>query len=176
MADGGIALGSGDAGPAQAAMDAAMRAGDGICTRCGACEQTVTFSGGSHVVGTIDYPDRPPAGGDHNECWGTFGVHDTALDPERWVHNLEHGGVAFLYACPSGCSSDVATLSALVGGKGQALLTPYADMPTRFAVVSWGHRLKSNCLDAAAFEAFYKAHVDDAPESITSAPPAGCPN
>jgi hypothetical protein len=48
-------------------------------------------------------------------------------------------------------------------------------MPTRFAVVSWGYRLESDCLDLDAFTAFYLAHVNQAPEDIPGNPPAGCP-
>lgn len=47
---------------------------------------------------------------------------------------------------------------------------PYASLPTRFAAVSWGRRLLTDCFDEAQMEAFYAEHVDNAPESITSNP------
>ncbi|HEX2678719.1 MAG TPA: DUF3105 domain-containing protein [Polyangiales bacterium] len=147
----------------------------GIATTCGGCEEHLPVTSAQHLVGTIHYPDPPPAGGDHNECWGTWGVHDTPLAAEHWVHNLEHGGVVFLYDCPSGCTAEVAALAKLVNAKPRTILSLYAPMPTRFAVVSWGYRLESDCLDLDAFTAFYLAHVNQAPEDIPDNPPAGCP-
>ena len=128
----------------------------------------------AHVTGKIAYASEPPAGGSHNPCWTRWGVHEEPAQVERWVHNLEHGGVVFLYDCPDGCDDAVELLQSLVGKRQHALLTPYVHLPARFAVVSWGYRLVSECFDLAAFEAFYEAHVDRAPESITAGPSTGC--
>jgi hypothetical protein len=145
-----------------------------LCTTCGACEETLVITSALHVTGAVDYTDLPPAGGPHESCWGNWGVQATELRPERWVHNLEHGGIVFLYNCPDGCDADVQTLTDIVNARERTILTSYPAMPTRFAVVAWGHRIKSDCLDPAAFEAFYTEHVDHGPESITSGPPAEC--
>jgi hypothetical protein len=136
--------------------------------------QRVEVMSALHVTGDVVYPDPPPAGGNHNGCWGTWGVHESELADERWVHNLEHGGVVFLYRCPDGCSAELASLRAFVEGHDLALLTPYAQLPTKFGVVSWGHRLLSDCFDGAAFERFYDAHRDMGLESVSSDPPAEC--
>jgi hypothetical protein len=128
----------------------------------------------THREGDIDYDDPPPAGGPHNPCWAPWGVHEDPVRPENWVHNLEHGGVVFLYDCPDGCEAAVAKLAAFVDEHPQALLTPYLGLPTRFGYVSWGYRLLTDCDDIAAARAFYDAHVDRAPESITSGPPSAC--
>ncbi len=161
---GSTGTGNADAGPPKAG-----------CTRCGSCEAVVTVTSANHVVGTVHYDSLPPAGGDHNACWATWGVHTKPLAQERWVHNLEHGGVVFLYNCPSGCSAEVAQLTGFVKGHTRTILASDTDMPTQFAAVAWGERLKSACLDLTAFAAFYNAHVDRAPESIPDNPPMGCP-
>ncbi len=129
----------------------------------------------NHVNGAIAYPDPPPAGGDHNPCWGAWGVHDQPLGAEHWVHNLEHGGVVFLYHCEGGCDAEVQQLDTFVSAHRLTVLTEYAALPARFGVVAWGYRLLTDALDLRAFTAFYEAHVDHAPESIDSPPPAGCP-
>jgi hypothetical protein len=149
--------------------------GAGICTASGDCDEWVELGPPNHVQGRIDYQGGPPAGGSHNPCWGRYGVHDEALPAENWVHNLEHGAVVYLYHCPDGCDAEVATLTELVEERPRALLTPYTGLSTRFAIVAWGYRLESDDLDRAAFEAFYDAHVDHAPESIAGGPPSGCP-
>lgn len=147
----------------------------GLCTTCGACDERVRITSAQHLPEPIDYDDVPPAGGDHAACWTTFGVHATEVPDERWVHNLEHGGVVYLYRCPDdGCADELAALVKLAKGKPFALVMPYAALPTRFAAVAWGQRLLSECFDLAAFEAFYAAHADRAIESSTSGPPSGC--
>lgn len=128
-----------------------------------------------HVAGDFDYPDPPPAGGPHDACWAAWGVHDDELRAESWVHNLEHGGVVFLYRCPDACAEEVAELAALVREREQALLTPYGELPTRFGFVAWGARVTSDCHDLAAARAFYDAHVGRAPENVASDPPPPCP-
>jgi hypothetical protein len=137
-------------------------------------EMSVPAPSAFHVNGDLVYPDPPPTGGNHNPCWGTWGVHDEELADEHWVHNLEHGGVVFLYRCPDGCPDEVSALSDAVQGRDRALLTPYSLLPTRFAVVSWGFRLLSDCFDLASFMGFYTAHVGHGPESLSDPPPAQC--
>lgn len=154
-----------DAGPQ---LDAAT------CEPCPECVEAVPIAGQNHVQGTVNYPDPPPASGDHNPCWASWGVHAEAVPPERWVHNLEHGGVVFLYACSPDCPEQREVLEVLVRSNPRTLLTPYPQLRTRFAVVAWGQRLQTDCLDAQAFLEFYSAHHDHAPESIDSPPPAGC--
>jgi hypothetical protein len=149
-------------------------AGASVCTTCGACEETLQITSALHVTGKVDYTDLPPAGGPHNSCWGNWGVQDTELPPERWVHNLEHGGIVFLYHCEEACDADVESLKALVAAHPRTILTSYAQLPTRFAVVAWGHRIKSDCMDSQAFEAFYDEHFDRGLESISAGPPAAC--
>jgi hypothetical protein len=91
-----------------------------------------------------------------------------------FVHNMEHGGVIFLYDCPEGCASEVAQLETFVNANPLTLLTPYAGLPARFALTSWGKRLVSDCFDLAAFTQFYEASADMAPESVGGNPPREC--
>jgi Protein of unknown function (DUF3105) len=162
---------------ADGSPDAAPPAGDGglaACEPCPDCVEAIPVTSANHVQGTVNYPDPPPVGGDHNPCWAPWGVHAEAVPAERWVHNLEHGGVAFLYACSPDCPEEQAVLETLVRSNPRTLLTPYPQLQTRFAVVAWGQRLQTDCLDASAFLEFYTAHYDHGPESIASPPPAGC--
>lgn len=148
------------------------------CNSCGGdCRlDTIEITDSSHTTDPIDYPDRPPAGGPHNPCWTTWGVHTNAVPDDNWVHNLEHGGVVFLYNCPSGCATDVAALTSYVQSLGnRGVLTPYSDMDWTYAAVAWGHRLLANCLDMTALQQFYTDHVNQAPEQELADPPSSCP-
>lgn len=148
-----------------------------LCASCGGCEEVQTVVSTMHTTGPISYPDPPPTSGPHNPCWARWGSYDEAAPspPERWVHNLEHGGVVFLHNCPDGCAADVAKLQALAQARMRTIVTPYAALPARFAVVSWGHRLITDCVDEEAFARFYDANFDHASESIASDPNPGCP-
>jgi hypothetical protein len=101
-------------------------------------------------------------------------VHPEPVPDDNWVHNLEHGGILLLYR--GGASiDDLGALSDLATEKGEfVVLTPYEEMESPFAVVSWGFRMTMGCVDAAAMGAFYDEHVDRAPESISSDPGPGC--
>lgn len=146
-----------------------------LCTSCGGCTEALAVTSAMHVMGHVTYPDTPPASGPHNgRCWSDWGVQDAEVPPERWVHNLEHGGVVVLHKCADGCEAELSTLRQLVNARAFTLLTSYDELPTRFAVISWGFRLLSDCLDRAAFEAFYDTHVNRAPESLDAPPPAAC--
>jgi Protein of unknown function (DUF3105) len=145
-----------------------------IVTGCGAREETFTNLGGGHVTGDLMYDDPPPVAGPHNPNWARWGVHAEAVPDQCFVHNLEHGGVVFLYNCPEGCPDEVAEMAAFVEGRTWALLTPYDSLTSKFAVVSWGHRITSDCLDMEAFEAFYTANVDHGPESLPIQPSTEC--
>lgn len=161
-----------DAGP----MDLDARAADaaGEVDRCHTREERVAVSSAFHVAGDVQYADPPPVGGDHNQCWARWGVHEIEVPDENWVHNLEHGGVVFLYNCPGGCADEVETMKVYVTGRTQAMLLPYAALPTRFALVAWGVRLMTDCFDMPRFQRFYTTNVDNGLESIASDPPRSC--
>ena len=145
------------------------------CTVCVHCEEEGRAIGPApHVEGDIDYANAPPAGGTHNSCWATWGAHLDEVRPENWVHNLEHGGVVFLYGCPEGCAAAIARLTTFADAHQRALLTPYRDLPTRFAYVSWGYRLMTDCDDPSAAQAFYETHLGHGLEDVASGPPVSC--
>lgn len=149
----------------------------GACESCGGdcLLEQVTYADSPHVSDPIDYTSRPPAGGPHNPCWAEWEVHTEPVADDNWVHNLEHGGIAYLYNCAD-CADDSAAMGTMATALTTfALVTPYTDMEARFAAVAWGWRMTMSCYDEPALVGFYTLHVDQAPESITSGPSASCP-
>ncbi|MES2641948.1 MAG: DUF3105 domain-containing protein [Myxococcota bacterium] len=149
------------------------------CDACdGAClEESAPAIGARHVSGGVEYPSYPPTSGNHNACWAEWGVHTEAVATENWVHNLEHGGVVFLYDPATLDPDDLATLSLWVGSlpEGRALLTPAtAPMDAVVAATSWEHRLLLGCFDGAALDTFFWEHVGFGPEDVTSNPAESC--
>lgn len=127
-----------------------------------------------HLDGDIEYPVYPPAGGAHYRCWWDWGVFETEVPEERWVHNQEHGGVVFLYNCPEGCADEVAALAAVFGPRERVIVTPDTDMKWKFAAAAWEYRIMMDCLDIEALASFYDAHMGNAPEDVASMAPTGC--
>lgn len=172
-------------GPVKIPDDTGVSSDDTVPTvlsseACAACDgdcllEELAYPGQAyHSASPIEYADRPPAGGPHNPCWAVWGVHREPVPDDNWVHNLEHGGVVFLYQ--DSVPSAVESLEALAAEKGVfVLVTPYADMEPAYAALSWGFRMTTGCVDAEAFAAFYDAHVDQAPESLPSDPGSACP-
>jgi Protein of unknown function (DUF3105) len=163
----GLAAGSGGAAGAAGAQPTP-------CTSCGGCPEELPVAGFTHVTGPIDYPDPPPASGDHDACWAKWGVHTDTVPARNWVHNLEHGGVVFLYDCPQGCDTELAMFVDLAKANQRTLVTAYPGLRTRFALVAWAHRLLSDCIDLPAFAVFYAANFNHGREAISSDPPASC--
>jgi Protein of unknown function (DUF3105) len=145
-----------------------------ICTSCGDCIEKLAVAPAVHVTGGVDYQDIPPVGGAHDPCWTTYGVHQEEVPDERWVHNLEHGGVVLLHHC-SDCADDIAAIEAFVADQPIAVSTPYAALPARFAIVSWGARIVSDCYDPEAFAQFFDLYSKRAPEGTSAPPPPSCP-
>lgn len=147
------------------------------CTACGgACDyESLNYASGNHIQTDLLYAGTP-AGGSHHLCWAPWGISTTPVGDEHWVHNLEHGGVAFLYRCTTDCSAEVAQLTDYVSTLpvGTAVMSPEPMLNHRFTVVAWGYRLETDCLDLAVFEAFYVEHQGHGPEATTMPPPPQC--
>src|SRR6185436_18240174 len=87
------------------APDAAPRVDAAPIVDGGACNPVVTQFPGNHPaphvnVGTsVTYETNPPSYGPHYPVWAHW---DRSYGPDvlarpYWVHNLEHGGVVFLW-------------------------------------------------------------------------------
>ena len=126
----------------------------------------------------IDYDSVPPAAGSHYRAWTPWGESQEALDPRSWVHNLEHGGVAFLYNCAEPCPDLVDAARAYAqskpaddGGDFRWVLTPYTGMDHRLAVVAWEWIYEADVWDAPSVEAFVAEHYRKGPEDVAAPPP-----
>jgi len=51
----------------------------------------------NHVTTPVQYPQTPPAAGDHSPVWLNCGVYPEPVPDEQAVHSLEHGAVWVTY-------------------------------------------------------------------------------
>ncbi|GAC1429901.1 MAG: hypothetical protein PVS3B3_00710 [Ktedonobacteraceae bacterium] len=103
----------------------------------------VTYSNLSrqHVSGTVNYPQVPPVGGNHNAVWQNCGIYTQPVANENAVHSMEHGAVWITYQ-PSLSTQDVNQLTRLASGHTYVLLSPYPNLPSPVVISAWGVQLK----------------------------------
>ena len=94
-----------------------------------------------HVTTEVDYPQTPPAGGEHNAVWQNCGVYDAPVIDEHAVHSLEHGAVWITHD-PALPADQVAALHALADGQPYVMVSPYADLPSPVVATAWGFQLQ----------------------------------
>src|SRR5207245_4784102 len=144
--------------------------------------QVVPDEGRQHVqAGTqVTYQHQPPTSGSHYSqtgvapvAWQTIGT----IQPEVWIHSLEHGGIVVLYNCPSGCDDLQKQLTTYVNsivpaepqyGEYKIIMSPYSEGigTHKVALLAWDRIEFLDGYDQARITQFYEAHVDQGPERI----------
>jgi hypothetical protein len=105
------------------------------------------------------YNSEPPTSGPHLAYIAPWGVHTEPIPKELQVHNLEDGGVAVQYNCPSGCAELVDKLKAIVAQyPTQVLLAPYPGMKHRIALTAWTRIDAFDDFDEARIQRFIRAY------------------
>ncbi len=146
---------------------------------CNATEKSVGDLSRLHVdvCSALDYPDNPPAGGQHYPVWAAYQSFSFPVPRGFWVHDLEHGGVVFTYHCPAGCAEEVSEVEALIEAlpidaacaanePRRIVLTPDPLLDVRWGISAWGHTLRAECVDADRFRQFYSEHAGRGPEAV----------
>jgi hypothetical protein len=168
-----------DAGPPPPPpIDAAPRVDATPIIDGGACDPKVTLFApvpSPHVAegSTVTYATNPPSSGPHYPRWARW--RQTCASPvlarSYWVHNLEHGGVVFLYRCDAGgCPEVVAGLEQLQAAlprdprcseaiQTRTLIAADPELPdgVQVAASAWGATYTATCFDAASLRSFYDA-------------------
>jgi hypothetical protein len=137
----------------------------------------------SHIDPSTTWPYKfyPPTSGPHYSVagsapapWKTIG----SLVDGQFVHNLEHGGIAILYNCPSGadCTTLTNQLTNYINnlapveptyGEVKLVMTPYTrGMQKKVALVAWHYVEFLDAYNQNAITQFYENHVDQGPEQI----------
>ena len=152
-------------------------------TVSGTIGTAVPDEGRTHVdpSTTPTYKSYPPASGPHYSAQGIAPVPWQTIDTlqeGQYLHNLEHGGIAILYDCPSGtaCTTLKNSLENYVKnlapveptyGEVKVVLTPYSrGMQKKVALVAWDYIEFLDSYDQAEITRFYENHVNKGPEQI----------
>ena len=115
--------------------------------------------GRNHVAGTVDYPEMPPPGGDHNGVPQTCDVYTEAIAPEHAVHSLEHGAVWVTYD-DSVSEDDVSSLEDQVSGDPYRLMSPLPEQESPIVLTAWGRTLEVDSADDERVDQFLRAYTN----------------
>jgi len=124
-----------------------------------------TFSNdATHVTGTVDYPQDPPAGGAHHAAWLNCGIYTEPVPNENAVHALEHGAVWVTYD-PALPESEVEALRAAVPST-YAVVSPYPGLGAPVVVSAWDAQVSLDGVEDPRLAQFIQAYWKsaDAPE------------
>jgi hypothetical protein len=157
--------------------------GDDVPPLMLACDGAVTDVPGEpgiHVaIGTtIEWSSNPPATGMHYPVWAKWDQHYASLDRGYYVHNAEHGGVVFLYNCPTGCPDVVGQLidaartfsadsscDAPVRNRLMVVADPALPAEVQVAAVAWNAVYTAGCYDPFLLT-FARNHYNKGPEDL----------
>ncbi|MFD6204985.1 DUF3105 domain-containing protein [Streptomyces rubiginosohelvolus] len=130
--------------------------------------------GRQHVAGTVDYPMKPPVGGDHNASWMNCDgdVYEKALPDVNAVHSLEHGAVWVTYN-GSAAETDVAALAERVAKTPFTLMSPYAGQEGAITLSAWGKQVTVDSADDQRVDQFLTEYVQGAQTPEPGAPCTG---
>ena len=113
----------------------------------------------------VTYRSFPPVSGDHYATPAIWNAYDAPLEPERVVHNLEHGGIVINY----GSKVPAATVEELrefyLGDPNGLVLAPLPRLNDKIAVVAWTHLATCTKFDEGAFSTFRDAFRAKGPEA-----------
>jgi len=140
--------------------------------------RTFTFKTRDHVTSAVDYPQIPPAGGNHDGTGLTCGTYDAPVRSENAVHDLEHGAVWVTYR-PDLPTEQVAALQKLARSQTYLTLSPFPGLPAPVIATSWGGQLQltgAGDTRLPAFIARYKQGPDTPEPGATCAGGTGTPS
>lgn len=102
--------------------------------------RTFEVPSANHVAGEVDYPQTPPAGGDHAPVWQNCGFYGEPIRPVLGVHSLEHGAVWITFA-PDLAADQVDTLRAKARQPYVLVSRWTGGLPSPVVVSAWGRQL-----------------------------------
>jgi len=111
----------------------------------------------NHVEGAVDYPQTPPAGGDHNAMWLNCGVYSEPVPEENAVHSLEHGAVWITYDPDAVSEADLDTIKGQLPSS-YVILSPHEDLDAPVVMSAWNAQVKLDGADDERIADFLTAY------------------
>lgn len=139
----------------------------------GCTYQTTEAEGREHIRDgtTVKYKTFPPTSGNHYAIPVVWNAYDAPVEPERVVHNLEHGGIVIWYQADQVTPEQIAVLEDFTRDwngteRYKVLVAPWsgADFGHPMAILAWTWLLYLDEIDTDLMDTFLDQHYGDAPE------------
>lgn len=117
----------------------------------------------------IEYNSSPPTSGPHYAQPSPTGFFSNPVEPERLVHNLEHGQIVYWYD-PNMPEDALASLEAYVrDGSGALVASPYDQVPSGFEFTMAGWGASQSCVEPSreVLDNFRERFQGRGPEQLT---------
>jgi len=124
----------------------------------GGVEDVDVGPAGQHTEADVDYPQSPPAGGDHNPIWQNAGFYEEPVQNETAVHTLEHGAVWITYQ-PDLPQEQQDAIRELVEAQTCVLASPYEGLDAPVVASAWGKQVALDGADDPDLESFIGAYL-----------------
>jgi hypothetical protein len=126
--------------------------------------------GAVHIEdGSTDHPpynSNPPTSGWHWPAPADWGIYKVAFPDEKFVHNLEHGGIWISYK-PSKVSVETITLLEDFAKRYRKIIVaPRETNDSNIALAAWTRLQKLENYDEQTIIKFIEAHYDQGPEKV----------
>lgn len=130
-----------------------------------------------HQEGILEYPQSPPAGGNHNPTWVGCDqqIYDQPIQKEKGVHALEHGAV-WIARKADLPQDQTETLSKKVKSSGATFMSTFEEQKSPIVLTAWSKQLEVNDANDPRIDQFLVKYrkSPDAPEpGATCADPGG---
>jgi len=121
----------------------------------------------------INYQHYPPSSGGHYSAPAPWGISSTPVPEGTYITNLAHGGIVYLYYCPTDCPDLVKQLSDFYHAAPpdktynvvRILISPYTrPLPTQIVALAWDHELDLASFDKDLMTRWYQRFVDIGPD------------
>jgi hypothetical protein len=132
--------------------------------------ETFESLGADHIDdGSTDHPaynSNPPTSGWHWPVAAPWGVYDNPEKDERYIHNLEHGGIWISYKPSVVSAEDIAKLKDFAQRYRKMIITPREANDSPIALAAWQHLQKIDSYDETTILRFIDAFYDQGPEKV----------
>ncbi len=126
--------------------------------------------GAEHIAdGSKEHPpynSNPPTSGWHWPEAAPWGIHDNPEADERYVHNLEHGGIWISYKPSVVSAEDISRLKDFAQRYRKVIVTPREANDSNIALAAWTRLQKLDAFDETTILRFIEAHYDQGPEKV----------
>ena len=109
-----------------------------------------------HTLEAVNYPQTPPAGGEHNPTWLNCGIYKESVPNVYAVHALEHGAIWVTYD-PKLSAEALAALRQHLPST-YVVLSPYVGLPAPIVLSAWNAQLLVQTPDDPRLPRFFEEY------------------